>query len=966
MKYNHKIILLAAFAATTLQVSAQEEADSVASEQVPVAFGAKQANETLGGVSTVNVKQLTEKNYNTYALDNMQGYIGGFNGASLWGYTDYLVLVDGTPRDINNVKPDEIEQISFLKGAQAIVLYGSRAANGVVLITTKRGQESPLRIDVRINTGWDVAKSYPEYLSSAEYMTLYNEARRNDGLSPLYSAQDIYNYGSGQNPYRYPNVDFYSSDYVKKTRNRTEAIAEISGGGHFAKFYTNIGYYRTGDYLKFGEAENNFTQRFNVRGNVDLRLNDIISAFVNANVSFYDSKSPVGDNYWEKATSLRPNRVAPLIPASYLDVNAIAAQDMLATTTLYDGSFLAATQADRSNVFAQYYAAGSSKYTSRQFQFDAGINFDLSGLLKGLSLHTQFSVDYSTSYSTSFNDEFATWAPTWSNYNGEDKIVALTKFNEDKHSGVQNVSGSTDNQVMSFNAHFDYVRTFKDVHNVDAKFVVNGFQLTNSGEYHKKSNANLGLMLAYNYNHKYFANFSAAVVHSSRLAEGHREAFSPSFSLGWNLAREKFLEGGIFDDLMLSASYSVLNTDLGIDDYYMYKGYYTQDGAWWGWYDGQSIQSVNVKRGWNEDLTFLKRKEFSVNLKASLFKKMITLDASFFHSKKEGGVIRADGSYPSYFFTYYPEATFLPNINYNDDSRTGFDFAINFNKKIGQVELQAGLTGTYYTTKATKRDDINYVDAYQHREGKPLDAIWGYECLGYFDKKDFKWDADGNIAGFADGVPNQSKLSGNIRPGDLKYKDQNGDGLVDEKDQVNLAKGGWYGNPFTMGINLTAKYKGFTLFILGTGGFGAKAVKGNIGTKSGNDNMKSYYWISGEDKYSAVVRDRVQYAYDANGEFIGLANPNAAYPRLTTQSGANNNTTSDFWLYSTDAFRLTKVQLSYDFPQKWFQRTIIRGLSAYVSGSNLLTIAKERELLELNVGSAPQTRFYNLGVKVSF
>jgi len=927
-----KHILLGTFLLALPLAVAAQDADST---KVPVAFGQKPINETLGGVSTVNVRELTEKNYNTYALDNMQGYVGGFNGASLWGINDYLVLVDGTPRDINNVKPDEIEQISFLKGAQAVVLYGSRAARGVVLVTTKRGKESPLRIDVRANTGWDVAKSFPEYLSAAEYMTLYNEARANDGLGAQYSAEQIYNHGSGINPYRYPNLDFYSSDYVGKSRNRTDINAEISGGGSFAKFYTNIGYYRTGDFLKFGEASNNYTDRFNVRGNVDLSLNDMISAYVNANVSFYNSKSPVGDNYWQAATTLRPNRVSPLIPLSLVDPNAGAALAELGTTdNIFDGSFLGGTQADINNVFAQYYAAGRSKYTSRQFQFDAGINFDLGSLLKGLSLHTQFSVDYATSYNTSYNNDYATYEPVWSNYGGEETIVALKKYNEDKKSGVQNISGSTSNQVMSFNAHLDYIRSFEDVHNVDAKFVVNGFQQTYSGQYHKQSNANLGIQLGYDYAKKYFANFSAAIVHSSKLAQGHREAFSPSFSLGWNAARESFMEGGIFDDLMLSASYSVLNTDLGIDNYYMYKGYYTQDGAWWGWFDGQSIQSVNVKNGANEDLTFIKRKEFSVNLKASLLNRMLTADLSFFHSKMDGGIINATGLYPSYFSTYYPDAKFLPYVNYNNDSRTGFDFSLNFKKKFGEVDFQAGLNGTYYTTKATKRDDTNYIDEYQHREGKALDAIWGYECLGFF-----KDQAD------IDASPLQTKLSGNIRPGDLKYKDQNNDGLIDEKDQIDLGKGGWYGNPFTLGLNLSAKYKGFTLFVLATGGFGAKAVKNN-----------SYWWIAGENKYSAVVRDR----------WTPETAATATYPRLTTESGSNNNTTSDFWMYSTDRVNLAKVQLTYDFPTQWFQKTPIRGLSAYVSGSNLLTIAKERKLLELNVGSAPQTRFYNLGVKVSF
>ncbi len=946
-----KHILLGTFLlALPLAVAAQD----VDSALVPVAFGQKSINETLGGVSTVNVRELTEKNYNTYALDNMQGYVGGFNGASLWGVSDYLVLVDGTPRDINNVKPDEIEQISFLKGAQAVVLYGSRAANGVILVTTKRGKAAPLNIDVRINTGWDVAKSFPEYLSSAEYMTLYNEARANDGLAPLYSATDIYNYGSGSNPYRYPNVDFYSSDYVGKSRNRTDANVEISGGGEFAKFYANVGYYRMGDFLKFGEAKNNYTERFNVRGNVDLKLNDMISAYVNANVSFYDSKSPVGANYWTAATTLRPNRVTPLIPMSYIDPNAKAALDELgASENIFDGSFLGGTQADMTNVFASYLAAGKSKYTSRQFQFDAGINFDLNSLLQGLKLYTQFSVDYATTYNTSYNNDYATYAPTWSNYNGKDVIIGLTKYGEDKRSGVQNISGSTSNQVMSFNAHLDYVRTFDDVHNIDAKFVVNGFQLTYSGQYHKQSNANLGIQLGYDYAKKYFANFSAAIVHSSKLAEGHREAFSPSFSLGWNAARESFMEGSIFDDLMLSASYSVLNTDLGIDNYYMCQGYYTQNGDYGGsWYDGQTIQSTKKVNGTNEDLGFIKRKEFSINLKASLLKHMLTADLSFFHSKTSDRVINATALYPSYFQVYYPEGKFLPYVNNDADSRTGFDFSLNFKKKFGEVDFQAGLNGTYYTTKAeTRANDINYTDGYQKREGKALDAIWGYECLGFFSKNDFSYDEAGNQVGYADGVPSQAKLSANVKPGDLKYKDQNGDGIIDEQDQIDLGKGGWYGNPFTLGLNLSAKYKGFTLFVLATGGFGAKAIKGQR-----NGSTDPYYWIAGENKYSAVVR----------GRWTEETAATATYPRLTTQSGANNNTTSDFWMYSTSRFDLAKVQLTYDFPKTIIGNGIVKGLSLYVSGNSLLTIAKERELMEMSVGSAPQARFYNLGAKVTF
>ena len=170
----------------------------------------------LGGVSVIDMEQVNDKNYTTYSLDNLQGYVGGWNGNSLWGMdgdnAGYLVLVDGVPRDANNVLPTEIEQITFLKSASAVVLYGSRAAKGVIYITTKRGKyQEKLQIDVRANTGFYVPKGYPKYLGSAEYMTLYNEARANDGLDPLYSEADIYNYGSGINPYRYPSLDYYSS-----------------------------------------------------------------------------------------------------------------------------------------------------------------------------------------------------------------------------------------------------------------------------------------------------------------------------------------------------------------------------------------------------------------------------------------------------------------------------------------------------------------------------------------------------------------------------------------------------------------------------------------------------------------------------------------------------------------------------------------------------------------------------------
>ena len=331
-------------------------------------------------------------------------------------------------------------------------------------------------------------------------------------------------------------------------------------------------------------------------------------------------------------------------------------------------------------------------------------------------------------------------------------------------------------------------------------------------------------------------------------------------------------------------------------------------------------------------MDFIKRKELSVNLRTSMWNKLITADASFFINSNEGYLISNPTFYPSYLSTGYPAASFLPVLNYNNNRRIGFDFSVNVNKRIGEVDLSLGVSGTYYDTKATKRDEI-YDDEYRYREGKPIDGIWGYQSAGLFQNQE-------DIDNWYD----QSKL-GQIRPGDIKYIDQNGDNIIDEKDEVFLGKGGWYGSPFTMGINITAKWKGFTIFVLGTGGVGSYGLKNS-----------SYYWIDQEDKYSAVVRNR----------WTKETASTATYPRLSTLNASQNFCTSDFWMYKANRFDLAKIQITYDLPKQVLRRSFVKELSAFVGGANLLTISKEREHMELNVGSAPQSRYYNIGLKAVF
>lgn len=938
-KYKTILPILAAAALGTLSGAAapEEGADSLGSDdQVQVAFRKVDRNELLGGVEVLDIEKLLKKNYiNDLNGTTLKGYVPGFNGTSLWGLDadndGFLVLIDGVPRDLNNIPPTEVKDIVFMKGSQAVVLYGSRAAKGVIYITTKRGQDGPLRVDAHVNTGWHVAKSYPEYLGSAEYMTLYNEARDRDGLGALYSPEEIYNTASHVNPYRYPDVNMYSDKYIKKTYNRTDADAEISGGNERARFYTNINYFRVGDYLDFGEAKKNFTDRFSVRGNVDVNITDWIKTTINAAATFYNARGAHGD-YWSAASSFRPNRIVPLIPVSMINPGATDAVDLVENGNQIDGMFPAGSTLDATNIFADYYFKGYNKFTSRQFQFDAALDIDLYKLTRGLSFHTQFAVDYATSYNTGYYNSYATFVPTWSNYNGSDEIVGIRQEGKDEHSGVQNVSDSHSNQTIHFSANFDYARTFGGVHNFHALAGVNGWQRTFSGTYHRTSNANLGIQADYNYDNRYYADFSIAGVHSSKLAEGHRQAWSPSGTIGWRISQEEFLKDSpVVNELMLSASASKLHQDIDIAEYYMYSANYSESG-WYSWAAGGQ-GAFNPRRGANPDLTYITREEFSVNLRGEFLDRMLGLTASFFTIKNDGLIISNSTKFPSYFMTYYPESSFIPYLNYNANRRTGFDFGVKFNKTFGEFELGVGVNGTYYDTKATKRDEI-WGEDYLYREGRPVDGIWGYVSDGFFASDEEAAAADQKALGGSD-----------LKGGDIRYVDVNKDGIIDTKDQVFLGKGGWYGDPFTLGVNITAKYKGFTLFVHGTGGFGAKGVKNN-----------SYWWVAGDGKYSAAVR----------GRWTPETAATATYPRLTTTNGANNFTTSDFWIYSRDRFELAKVQLTYDFPSRLFHGPIIKGLSVYVSGDDLLMISKNRKIMEMNVGSAPQSRFYNVGATVTF
>ena len=993
-KLKTNIFLFAMCAVAPLSVNAQtaENGDSVAAKKkVHVAFRDKDADHLLGGVSYVDMEELAKKDYTMSSLEDLNGLVGGWNGGNLWGMDNDrldnndngntpLVIIDGVKRPSNNVLPSEIEQITFLKGAQAVLLYGSKGAKGAIVITTKRGKVDGLQITANANTGWHFAKEFPEYLGSAEYMTLFNEASYNDAvgqgnaatLKLPYSQEEIYNHALGANPYRYPNVNYYSDDYIRKAYNRSEATLEVQGGGTRAHFYTNINYYRAEDLINFGPAKDNYTDRFSVRGNVDLLVNKYITGWANVSATYYNENKNKGD-FWGDAAKMRPNfpqHAAPLIPIEMVDPNASKALATLGRSlNLLGGKWFPGGGDDnaKTNAIADCYFGGKTQGVSRQFQFDAGINYDMSKFVKGLSFKTLFSIDYAASYNLAYNNTYSLFFPTWSNYNTEDAIVNIKQPNSELVTGTMTMSNTKYRQTITWNGHFDYENTFAGKHHVTGILLANMYTTTASGEYHRYANANLGLQAGYDYMGRYFAEVGLAGVHSARLAEGNREALSHTFTLGWNLAKENFLKDTFVDDLMLSASISNLNDDAdvyyGNEYFYKYVAKWENNGTNFSWNEGtNSAAATYCTVGTNPALDFVHRKEFSLSLRGSFFNKLISTELTYFNTDMEGYISQNPTKYPSHLKTALDnKGNFSPAINYNTTNRSGIDFSVKAQKQFGQVHAELGVVGTYLQTKWKKYDEVaNKKATYRNQagqlmhEGTPIDVLEGYRCLGVYTIDDFDVKTDDKGKTTYSLKNGKYGLGGTVMPGDLKYEDVNGDGTINKDDQVELGKAGTYGAPFTMGVNLTLKYKNWTLFVVGNGQFGAYAMANG-----------SYYYMKGTDKYSVNVRDHYQYTYDENGIITGFVNPNATHPRLSASNTPNNSANSTYWMYSTDRFNLRKVQLTYDFPAEMFKGTPVKALSVYVNGNDLLTIAKNRKIMETNIGSAPQTRFYNFGVKVT-
>ncbi len=561
---------------SVLRAEAQDSRDSVITATkdslVNVAFRKVPSRDILGAVSTVNISDLINKSYSARPLDNLQSFVsgyagGGANGAlNIWGQAP-LVMIDGIPRQASDVRMTEVESVTVLKDASSVALYGSRAAKGVVLITTKRGAEKPLTVDFRANAGVLVPKSYANYLNAADYMTLYNEALRNDGLTDKFTAADISNTKAGTNPFRYPDLNLLSSDFLRKMTYRTDLNAEISGGNKDAKYYSNIGLGFNNGLVKLGEAKKSNALDFNLRTNVDMRINSWLKASADAVVIMNNDYSARGD-FFGAAATIRPNDewFSYLVPIDKIDPANAQLQAIVANSNnKIDGKYLLGGLSTRqTSDLSQILASGYIKTKRSTFMFNAGAEADLSSLTPGLTFGMRFSMDYTSRYSEAYTVPYATYQPTWATVNGTDVITNLTQFGNDGISTNEFVGSSLYNQTVSLNPQLMYRRTFAQKHNVTGALIGWGYitQVSsdpdNDGgsDYQNIRNTNLGIQAGYNYNHKYYFDFTGAVIHSGKLPNNNRSSLSPTATLGWRISEEDFFKDNVsfVDDLKLTAT----------------------------------------------------------------------------------------------------------------------------------------------------------------------------------------------------------------------------------------------------------------------------------------------------------------------------------------------------------------------------------------------------------------------------
>ncbi len=890
-------------------------------DKVNIPFGTIEHRYLTGAVTVLDPDEILKYDANQDIYAAMNGRVPGlFGNDDVYGMGSALLVVDGIPRPVNTLNLEEIQQITVLKDPVSRLLYGARAYQPVILFTTKRGEPYKSKMNVRVETGVMSPISYPKYLGAADYMTLYNEARVNDGKLPIYDSEAIDNTRNKVNPVLYPDESYYNSTYLKNFQSYFNLITEASGGNDIAQYYVYMGWNRQDSLLALGKSEK--YDRINLRGNANYKINDYISMRADGVAIFELTNNMKNSDFYTNSSTFLPNQAPVLIPVSD--------STLMANATLINGKYVLGGSSNyQDNIYGDMVLAGYTNTMNRILQVNSGLDFDLNFITEGLTAKAYLTFDVRNYYETRLLNKYAVYNPVPEG----DGNYTLDKIGLDVKQGAESLINPNFYRRIGLFGTLNYHRIFNTDHEINGIAVAYRQQLQLNNQIHETRDLHFGLQANYSYKKKYIAQVGGVVVGSPRFSSQNRYAFSPAAGLAWVISDEDFMPSDVFNFLKLRVNWGIINTDQGIADYYLYQTTYSQGNNFI--YDNGVVQNRVRYFGniGNPDIGWVKREELSAGFDALILNKSVNLEATFFRSRLYDEITIRDNYYPVFVGDTIHRTNdidnTLPYENYNSHLNQGVDFGITYHFRIQDFNLSVGSNLVYAVPKVLQLDEPDYEYDYLRRTGKPTDAIFGYVAEGLFSD-------DQDIAS------HPTQTFGVVQPGDIKYKDLNNDGIIDVNDMKVIG----YSTPrLQYSLHFNISYKIVNLFVMGIGQNGQSTLFDS-----------PYYWVYGERKYSELVMNR----------WTPETASTATYPRLSSVDNANNFRSSTYWLDQNNWFTLQRVQLSVNLPEKIAMNSFFKGAQIYLRGSNLLTLSKIREKRELNIGSAPQFRTYAVGLNASF
>nr|MBP7473475.1 TonB-dependent receptor [Prevotella sp.] len=857
-----------------------------------------------------------------------------------------LIMVDGVERSFSQIAPDDIESISVLKDASATAVYGVRGANGVILVTTKRGKDQKPEVSMTANFQYSKPTRTPNYLNSYESVKLLNEALTNDGMQPQYTDDQVEMYRksvngelSGSEALLYPNVDWYN-EVLKKTAPAQRYNVSVRGGTKRMRYYTSGEFYNQNSLIKnlsqdsYGQTSSPGYRRYAFRANMDFFMTNDLTLSVNFGTRFEER---YGSNTTEQSNNYdifgRINHTPGwLFPVSYQVENGESYK------TLYGG-----TSEYSNNVVAALAKGGYYKGTNTISETNFIANYKMDWLTPGLSVKGMVSYDYDSYYRKLFSAAVSTWQLTdASNYTSEDAYSNAGGYND----GELKYSKSSDTVYKLYmEAQINYARKF-------GKHDVTAMMLYNQNEYHKDSELAKkyqGLVgrVTYSYDDKYMAEVNAGYNGSENFRSGKRFGFFPSFALGWRVTQEKFMEStkSWLDNLKLRASYGEVGNDVytvnSVAQRWLYEEQWTQVSN--DYYFGTSGQTGIYESQYpNYDVTWERAHKFDFGVEFSLLGSLLSGNFDYFYEKRTN-ILTSFLTRPSWV------GVNMAAGNLGETKNSGYEIELHHNNNIGKdFTYSIGLSYSHAANEIIDMDEPAIKTAYRKQEGHPIGQYFGLICEGFVTSEDL-----------ASGKLPVSTYSDNVQVGDLKYKDMNNDGFIDDRDETYIGYSNIPENNYS--FTLDAKYKGWGFNIMFSG-------VDHVSRYYDSDTM---YAFATSSSYSGVgkVKDIHLGRWDpSQTEEYNLKH--ATYPLLHYGSnGDHNQRQNSFFLKNGAYLRLKNIEVSYTVPAKWINYVGMSSCRLYVNASNLITWDHLDDLVDPESNGSnryPIMKTVNFGVNVVF